>query len=227
MDGLRRPRLLRRAHKRLSVLGGCVDGVQKLAHRGNQGELCRLSRSAQPFVEGTQPWIASDRCKGRQPEISAEFCVSKARDACARRSAFARMAKAGNNADVGGECLCAIEARRIPDLGDDAGGSLRPDAVDRREQPANLVTVKAALDLAIDFGEASAPEIEVLADVTGLKSVDRTVVLTDGMLGARAAAISRLVKQTAPKHVSDRRDVPFSAAGGGDAAGVQRGGDAG
>ena len=122
--------------------------------------------------------------------------------------------EARNDADVGGECACAVEARRIPDLGDDAGGSLRPDPVDRREQPADLVTVEEALNLAFDLHEASAPKVEILADVAGLQSMDPAMVLADGVPGAPDQALGDPVRRSGRVHAHHPRPGPGRVATG-------------
>jgi hypothetical protein len=45
--------------ERPAVLGDAVDGVEQFPHGGDQRDLGEFAVSAQPFVEGAQPGIAS------------------------------------------------------------------------------------------------------------------------------------------------------------------------
>ena len=56
------------------------------------------------------------------------------------------------------------------------------------QELADLVGVEQALDVALDLGQAAAPEVEVLAEVAGLQRVDRAVMLADRALGRRRRA---------------------------------------
>ena len=69
--------------------------------------------------------------------------------------------------------------------GDDAdiGGALRPDAVDGGQELADLVAIEQARDVALDLGQAAPPQDEILAEVAGLRIIDRAVMLTDRALG--------------------------------------------
>ena len=47
---------------------------------------------------------------------------------------------------------------------------------------ADLVVAQFAFDVALDFAQAAAQQVEVLAGVAGLQAVGRAVVLADGAL---------------------------------------------
>ena len=56
--GLRRPRLLCFEGEGPTAFGHAVDGVEQLAHGGDEGDLGRLSVSAQAVVERLEPRIS-------------------------------------------------------------------------------------------------------------------------------------------------------------------------
>ena len=128
---------------------------------------------------------------------------SRALPSGARRArsagAFAGLLEAGDDADIGGEGAGAVEERGVADGGDDAGGRLRPDSLDRGQQFANLVGVEQVFDVALDLGQAASPEIEVLADVACLQGVGRSMVLADRALGGLDELLGQLgADQVAP-----------------------------
>ena len=95
---------------------------------------------------------------------------------------LAGLPEAGDDAEIGGQGVGAFEACGVADGCDDAGGGLRSDTLDGGQQLADLVGVEQVFDVALDVGEAFAPEVEVLADVRGLQLVGGSVVLADGSL---------------------------------------------
>ena len=68
---------------------------------------------------------------------------------------------------------------------------MRADAVDVRrttrfdaeQQLVDLVAFEQTVDVTLDLDQASAPQVEVLADVAGLQLIRRPVMLADGALG--------------------------------------------
>jgi hypothetical protein len=78
------PRALPRRGGRSAVFGDVVDGVQQLAHGGDESRLWRLSSGAQALVEGAQPGVAADGAEHRYPQRHAQLGISQGRDRSAR-----------------------------------------------------------------------------------------------------------------------------------------------
>lgn len=183
MLGLRRPRLLHFDLEGSAVFGDAVDGVQQLPHGRDEREFGGFSGSAEALVECPQPGVSADGAEDRHPEGHSQVGVSHGGDRRAGASGLlSGLFEAGHGADIGGKGCGASEAGRVADGGDDAGGGLWSDTLDGGEQLADLVGVEQVPDIALDVGEAFAPEVEVLADVRGLQFVGGAVVLADGGL---------------------------------------------
>ena len=166
-----------------AVLGDAVDGVQQLAHGGNEGELGRLAGGTQAFVEGAQPRVAAHGAKHRHPQRHAQTRIAEWRDGGADRGALAGLAQPRHHTDIGGEGCGTGEVGWIADCGDDACNRLRADAVDGEQQLADRMRVEQVLDVVLDLGEAASPQIQILADVTRLQRIGGTVVVADRTLG--------------------------------------------
>lgn len=166
---LRRSRLLRDDNERFAALGDAVDGMQELSHGSDEGELRRLSGGTQAFIEWAQPVVQSDGGEHGHPERASQFGIAES-DRGAGPRPFARLSEGGHNTDIGGKGPCGSEARRIAGDGDDARGRIGTDAVDAGQQPPDLVGVEQALDVALDLLQATAPEVDVLADVAACMS---------------------------------------------------------
>ena len=179
------------------MFGDAVDGVEELAHSGDEGELGRLAGSAQAFVKGAQPGVASHGAEHGLPERHAQPGIPEWGDGRARAGALAGMLEAGDDANIGGEGCRRFEAGGIADCCDDAGGGLRPDAVDGGQQAADLVGIEQILDVALDLGQATTPQVEILADVPGLEHVGGAMVLADGPL----CSLHQLPGQVRPDEV--------------------------
>jgi len=139
MLGLRRPRLLRMDLERHPVFGDAVDGMQQLAHRGDEGEFGWLSCGAETLIEGAQRGIATDRAEHGHPERHPQSGVPERSDRGPCAGSFAGLLEAGDDADIGGEGCGGAEVRGVVDGGEDACGRLRADPVDGGEQLADLV----------------------------------------------------------------------------------------
>ena len=112
-------------------------------------------------------------------------------DAGAGRGALSGLPKVGHHAHEGGS---APELSGVAGGRDNASGGERADAVHGCDELADVVPVDLVGDVALDVGQAGAPQVEVLADVSGLQSVGGLVVLVN-----RALARSDL-----PQCASDR-----------------------
>ena len=69
--------------------------------------------------------------------------------------------------------------RDVAELGDQARGGLGPDAVDRREELADLVVLERALDVLAQRADPPAQQVDVLAGEAHLGPVDLRVVTAD------------------------------------------------
>jgi hypothetical protein len=97
------------------------------------------------------------------------------------------LSEGGHDANTGGKGPGGSEASRIADDGDgdgdDACSRIGADAVDGGQQSPDLVGVEHPPDIGFDLFQAAAPEVEILADMAGLKIMDRPVMLADRSLG--------------------------------------------
>ena len=97
---------------------------------------------------------------------------------------LARLLEAWDDADVGRERAGGAEVGGIAQFGDQACGGGGADAVDGGQQAADLMFAQFAVDVAVEFAQAAAQEVEVLAEVTHLDAISGAVVLADGALGS-------------------------------------------
>src|SRR5512132_3401955 len=98
-------------------------------------------------------------------------------------AAFARLLETGHHTDVGGERRRIGEAAEIAEFGDEADHGVGADARDRGEQRADLVFFELAADVVVQFPDASAQQVQVLAGVADLDAVGGTMMVADRDLG--------------------------------------------
>src|SRR5439155_24367720 len=96
----------------------------------------------------------------------------------------------GNRADIGRERRPAAEGREVAKGGHQACGGLRPNAVDRRQKPTDLVRLEEAVDIALEIAQP-----EVFAEVAHLQAIGFAMVARPT---ERAAAVSSAVASSSP-----------------------------
>ena len=227
ISGLRRSRLLGADDEGVAALCDAVDGVEQLAHGGDEHELWRLADRAEAIMEGLEPRIDADCGEHRHPECAAQLCIAECRCGPGGR-ALSRLPKPGHDTDVSREGTGASEAGRIADGSNDACRGMRADTIYADEQSADLMGVEQPLDIGLDFLQATAPEVEVLTDMAGLHLVDRPTMLTDRAFSRSDEAHGAIEPDFVPAVVAQPRQPARIGAGedlGGRALGNERRGE--
>jgi hypothetical protein len=157
--------------------------VKQFPHGGDDCELWRLSSGAQAQVEGAEPWIKPDGAEHWHPERAAQSSMPEVADAGPGALLLSGLSQCRYDADESGKGTGAFEMGGIAGGGDDACCGLWPNAIDAGDQLACDMGIEQVLDVVLDLGEAFAPSVEVLADMSGLKLIGGSMMLTDRMLG--------------------------------------------
>ena len=172
-------------HERLTVAHDGEDGAEQFAQSGDQGDLGQLAAADQAIVEGLEPRIATYSREQRHPQGGAQAGVADRTEAGPLAAALARLLEAGHDADIGGQRRGIAETAEIAEFGDEPSGGVGADAFDRGEERADLVIIELAGDVAVQFPDASAQQVQVLAGVADLDAVGGTMMVADRDLGRR------------------------------------------
>jgi len=202
-----------------AVFGDAVDGVEQFTHGGDERELWRFSGGAQSLVEGTEPWIKTDGAEHWHPERAAQSGMSEVANAGPSALLLSGLSQCRYDADESGKGTGAFEMGGIAGGGDDACCGLWPDAIDAGDQLACDMGIEQVLDVVLDLGEALAPSVEVLADMSGLQLIGGSMMLTDRMLGG----LDQGMCQVGSDEVSSIIAQPGDAAGCGAGKGMRGG----
>ena len=202
-----------------AVFGDAVDGVEQFTHGGDERELWRFSGGAQSQVEGTEPWIKTDGAEHWHPERAAQSSMPEVADAGPGALLLSGLSQCRYDADESGKGTGAFEMGGIAGGGDDACCGLWPDAIDAGDQLACDMGIEQVLDVVLDLGEALAPSVEVLADMSGLQLIGGSMMLTDRMLGG----LDQGMCQVGSDEVSSIIAQPGDAAGCGAGKGMRGG----
>src|SRR5262249_53933809 len=106
------------------------------------------------------------------------------------------------------ERVAVAEALEVAGLGEDACRGLRTDAIDRRQQLANLVLVERGLDVGAEIADATAQEVDVLAGVLDLHAVRVAVMTADGDLGSSDEGAGALAAHLVPTVIAELSEGP-------------------
>ena len=166
-------------HEGATVLGDTVDRDQQFAHRGHDRDLAELAASDQALVVRAQPGMEADRAECGHPKLGSQSSVPERMQAGAMSLTLAGLPEAGHGANERGKRAGAAELGRVADPGDQASRRLRPDAWDRRQEFADIVSAEQTLDIALHGAEAATPEVEVFAGIADLQTIGLAVVLAD------------------------------------------------
>lgn len=148
--------------------------VEELAERTGLSDKIPWRPSSDFFTRVSRPgryWARAGGAEGSQ--------------ARPRRCPLAGPPHRWNHADVGGERRAAAEPGEVAEGRHEPGRGLRPNALDGRQAPTDLMVIEQAVDITLGIAQTAPQEVEVLAGAADLNLIDLAMVTAHGARGRR------------------------------------------